>query len=201
MNLEEIKSAWDNESTENIKVPDSIELLGKARHPIEKIRTNMKHEFKWQIISIILLAFVPLTRFNFTFYMFYYVLYVLVILISAYYFHRFYLLFKYIHNYNADTKDNLYEMYYAIKLNMETYWSFAFAIMPFIFGMVGLLWFDRILARGVSLTVIINKYVPIFGGLAILLILFFMIATKWWINNYGKYTKKIKQVLDELREH
>ena len=203
MNFDNIKDAWDNESANDFNMPQKIEPLKSAQQPVDKIKKNMQHELFAQFFGIVLIGFFP-QLFNIVheFYVLYYALYALMIIVSAYYFVKFYFFFKEINHSTLSSKENLYELYYEIRLKIEMYKSFAYLLAPFSILL------SAILIFGLNKNGMLNKLATLtntnmfilfvyFSGLIILVTL----ITNWWVNYYyGKYAKQIKNVLDELKE-
>jgi len=206
MNFEELKSEWEKDNSGNLNIPQSIEKLKMAQHPVEKLKRNMRNELYIQIIKILILGFVPLlANFQSSLYALYYISYATLIVISAYYlfgFHRFY---KHIHQYATATKDGLLELYYELRLSMERYKSFGFLLLPFDIIWIGLYLYNKILFRNItfeSLFDSLSNNVILIGIISIVIFIAVMIMSiNERINNYyGKYTKQIRNILDELKE-
>ena len=203
MNFDNIKEAWDNESANDFKVPNKIEQLKTAQQPVEKIKKNMKHELYAQFFGIVLIGFFPqIFDIVHEFYVLYYALYALMIIVSAYYFMKFYFFFKEINHSTLSSKENLYELYYEIRLKIEMYKSFAYLLAPFSILL------SAILIFGLDKKGFLNKLATITNTDLVIFFIFFsaiiiivVIITNWWVNYYyGKYARQIKNVLDELKE-
>ena len=205
MDFNDIQSAWKNENTEKVSLPSNIEKLQTANTPLDKIRKNLKNEFIYQIISIIALAFIPiLYRFQPIFSTAFYGIYVLFIVICVYFLVKLFLFYKRLNSANTNTKDNLYDTYFDIRLNMEMYKSFTYSIMPFALAFaVMIILKDNsqevidVMLKKKSADFIIGG---LFGGFigAMISVAF---LTEWWVNHfYGKYAKEIRKIIDELKE-
>ena len=59
MDFNDIQSAWNNENTKNVVVPTQLEKVQQANTPLDKIRKNLKNEFIYQIVSIVVVGFAP----------------------------------------------------------------------------------------------------------------------------------------------
>lgn len=203
MNFDNIKAAWDDESANEFVVPQKIEQLKSAKQPVDKIKKNMKHELFAQFFGIILIGFFP-QIFNIIheFYVLYYALYALMIIVSAYYLVKFYFFFKEMNHSTLSSKENLYELYYEIRLKIEMYKSFAYLLTPFAILL------SAILIFGLDKKGFLNKLATITNTDLFIFFIFFSaiiilvaLITNWWVNYYyGKYAKQIKKVLDELKE-
>lgn len=203
MNFDNIKAAWDNESANEFVVPQKIEQLKAAQQPVDKIKKNMKHELFVQFFGIVLIGFFP-QIFNIVheFYVLYYALYALMIIVSAYYLVKFYFFFKEMNHSTLSSKENLYELYYEIRLKIEMYKSFAYLLTP-----ISIL-LSAILIFGLDKKGFLNKLAATTNTDMVTFFIFFSaiiilvaLITNWWVNYYyGKYAKQIKNLLDELKE-
>jgi len=205
MNFNEIQSAWNNDPENGGKVPTTLDQLKPAGLPLDKIKKNLQNEFVYQIVSIILLAFLPqLYRFDPAFYVWYYVSYAMFVSICAYYLIRLLLFYNRIRNYNANTKDSLYETYFDIRLNIEMYKTFSFSLMPFVLIFIAMFVISANKSAMIEMiqTGIFPQAVLIQMAVGFVLsMVIFALATEWWTHTfYGKYAKEIKSLLDKLKE-
>lgn len=203
MDFNDIQNAWNNEKTENVVVPNNLEKIQSVNTPLDKIKRNIKREFKFQICCIAFLGFVPLIynfpeKINILFYL----LFSLYVAICAYYMVKFYQFYKRLNALTLKTKDSLYEIYFDIRLNMELYKTFSFALTPFlILYLVGFSYYVFSKTPGFFSDEFTN--VQLIGLFSIVLFsLFFMgFYVEWWVRRfYGKFAKEIRKVLDELKE-
>jgi hypothetical protein len=203
MDFNDIQNAWNNEKTENVILPDNLEKIQSANTPLDKIRKNIKGEFIYQIISIIALGFVPL------FYSFpekmnilYYLLFTFYVVVCAYYITKFYFFYKRLSAITLKTKDSLYETYFDIRLNMELYKTFGFALTPFlILYLIGLFYYAFSKVPGFIADEFTNYQLLAFFSIVVFSMLLMGISLEWWVKKfYGKYAKEIKKVIDELKE-
>lgn len=203
MDFNDIQNAWNNDKNENVTIPTNLEKLQAANTPLDKIRKNLKNEFIYQIISIIVLAFVPLLYgFSKSITILYFTLFSIFVAICVYYLLKLYFFYKRINNVMLNTKDSLYETYFDIRLNMEIYKTFGFALTPFlVLFVVGLMYFEISKTQEIVLNNLQNSHLIILFVLIAFCILFMGIALEWWVKYfYGKYAKEIKKVLEELKE-
>ena len=200
MDFNDIQSAWNNENTKNVVVPTQLEKVQQANTPLDKIRKNLKNEFIYQIVSIVVVGFAPyLNGFPEQAITPFYLLFSLFVAVSAYYLIKLFVFYKRLNKTALNTKDNLYDTYFDIRLNMELYKTFGFALMPFmILFLVGVLYFK--LPNGATFFTDSTNSITLF--LSVLFSMLFMgIALEWWVHFfYGKYAKEIRTVLDELKE-
>lgn len=202
MDFNDIQSVWNNEKTENVVVPSNLEKLQAANTPLDKIKKNLKNEFVYQIISIILLGFVPFIH-NLPEKAFapFYLLFAIFVAVCIYYLVKLYLFYKRLNNTTLNTKDSLYETYFDIRLNMELYKTFGFALTPFVvLFMLGFLFLELSkkydFSAGLNTTILTVLFVSV-----AFVILVMGLALEWWVQHfYGKYAKEIRKVIDELKE-
>ena len=200
MDFNDIQSAWNNENTKNVVVPTQLEKVQQANTPLDKIRKNLKNEFIYQIVSIVVVGFAPyLNGFPEQAITPFYLLFSLFVAVSAYYLIKLFVFYKRLNKTALNTKDNLYETYFDIRLNMELYKTFGFALTPFmILFLVGVLYFK--LPNAATLFTDSTNSIVLFVSV-LFSMLFMGVASEWWVHFfYGKYAKEIRTVLDELKE-
>lgn len=200
MDFNDIQSAWNNENTKNVVVPTQLEKVQQANTPLDKIKKNLKNEFIYQIVSIVIIGFAPyLNGFPEQAITPFYLLFSLFVAVSAYYLIKLFIFYKRLNKTALNTKDNLYETYFDIRLNMELYKTFGFALTPFmILFLVGVLYFT--LPNGETLFTDSTNSIALFVSV-LFSMLFMGVALEWWVHFfYGKYAKEIRTVLDELKE-
>ena len=200
MDFNDIQSAWNSENTKNVVVPTQLEKVQKANTPLDKIKKNLKNELIYQIVAIVVIGLAPfLYGFPEQAITPFYLLFSLFVAVCAYYLTKLFVFYKRLNKTALNTKDNLYETYFDIRLNMELYKTFTFALTPFvILFLVGVLYFT--LPNGVTFFTDSTNSITLF--LSVLFSMLFMgIALEWWVHFfYGKYAKEIRTVLDELKE-
>ncbi|GAB2676728.1 hypothetical protein GCM10027036_33110 [Flavihumibacter cheonanensis] len=202
MNLDELQKAWGKEGSDSEPLKLVLEKLNKAHQPLDRIRSNMRKELIYQSIAILIMGFWPIYfKFNQQFSIAYYSIYALLIMVSVYYFLRFYRFFKESHQYTGNSKDNLYELYYEIRLNMEAYKSFSFLLVPFAMIAALLIVFSRRLVKYPDKQLMDASDWIVIPVVLILMTVFIIWATNWWVEKYyGKHAKQIRKLLDELKE-
>lgn len=203
MDFNDIQNAWDNEKSENVMLPKNLDKIQSANTPLDKIRKNLKKEFIYQIISILFVGIVPVicdfpTKMTTVFYL----LYSLYVAVCIYYLVKLYLFYKRLNAITLTTKDSLYETYFDIRLNMELYKTFGFALTPFlILYLVGLFYFEFSKIPGFETHQFTNYHLIGFLSIVFFSMLFMGISLEWWVHHfYGKFAKEIKKVIDELKE-
>lgn len=204
MNFNDLQESWKEEGTSQPSLGLPSQAGAKTNQPIEAIRKNMKREFFVQLIFIVILFFFPyLFQITDSILIIFYSVFGLLLVISAYYFFRFYKLFKSMHNYDANTRENLYELYLEIRLHIEMYKSFSFLLLPFVFIVLGVLEYNNHL-KGLPAGEVIFYMEKSWHRIPIFVIGFTMlivVLTEWWTSQfYGKHAKRIKELLDKFKE-
>lgn len=202
MNFEELKSDWEKEPSGEVNVPATVQLLKETNQPIELIRRNMKKELKWQLYALVFMGFYPFWGdMDKSFYPLFYILYTTALIISFYYGMKFYYFFKKLNDYSANSKDNFYELFYEIKLNIETYKNLSITFIPYITILFIHLWVNRFAPQNINPVTLINEKWLTFVIIIIGSSVYMYWATNWWINKfYGKSLIQLKGLLDELKE-
>lgn len=201
----DIQSAWDSDKGDDIKIPATVSKLKPANVPLDAIRKNMRNELVPQVLALIGIGFFPkflnlMPIFNTWFYS----LYIMLVMVSVYYLSKLYFFYRRISSFDNNTKDGLYEMYYDIRLNIETYRTFTFIILPFVLLMVLMYLVSADQEHFLALleTNTISQQL-IFKGVLVFAVMFGSViaATELWLQyGYLKYARAIKKVLEELKE-
>lgn len=203
MDFNDIQNAWNNEKTDNVIIPNNLEKIQSANTPLDQIRKNLKNELIYQILSIVFIGFAPfIYHFESKMMTPFYLLFSIFIAVCIYYLAKLYLFYKRLNNITLKTKDSLYETYFDIRLNMELYKTFGFALTPFmVLFLIGYLYAEFTKSPNFQVSNFTN---PQLIGLFVIVafsILFMGLALEWWVHHfYGKYAKEIKKVIDELKE-
>jgi|SRR6218665_105285 len=203
MDFNDIQNAWNNEKSENVVLPTNLEKIQSANTPLDKIRKNLKKEFVYQVVSIVFVGFAPLIlSFSSQATFLYYLLYSLFVAVCVYYLARFYFFYKRLSKIALKTKDSLYETYFDIRLNMELYKTFGFALTPFlVLYLLGLFYYQFSKVHGFSDLEFSNSELIMFFLIVVFVVLFMGLSLEWWVHHfYGKFAKEIKKVIDELKE-
>jgi len=203
MDLNDIQNAWNNEKADNVVVPDNLEKIQSANTPLDKIRKNLRNELFYQIISIIFIGFTPIIfEFPEKTTTPYYLLFSIFVAVSIYYLVKLYMFYKRLNNITLKTKDSLYETYFDVRLNMELYKTFGFALTPFIIlFLLGHAYYKFPQTQNMPIDVLNNtQLIGIFSAVTIS-ILSMGLVLEWWVQHfYGKYAKEIRNVIDQLKE-
>ncbi len=201
MNFDNLKSAWNEERTDDVQVPDAINKLQKARHPLVQLKTTMKKELQMQVGSLAIFIFFPfILRLDSSMYLVYYLGFMVIAIISTYYLLAFSRFYKTVDAFDLASKDQLLKIYFDLQLNMERYRSWAFLLTPFLMFTIGLSAYSQLIATEIlpALTALRISFVFI---LCFASLVFMIAATNWWLKYYyGKYVNQLKAVLDSLKE-
>ena len=205
MDFNDIQSAWNSDKSNNIVIPTHLEKLQSAKTPVDTIRKNLKNEFYVQLFSVIIIGFLPeLFKFDTLLLLSFYSFYTIFVSISIYYFVKLYLFYKRLSSASVNTKDNLYETYFDIKLNMELYKSFTYSLIPFllVFPIIYIVSkFPSLTEKIITDGVINYSFLSVIICAFIISVLLIGLITELWVNHYyGKYAKQIRSLLDELKE-
>jgi len=203
MDFNDIQNAWNNEKTDNVILPDNLEKIKAASTPIDKIKKNLRNDLIGQSLAVIIIGFVPLL-YHFKTQMFvpFYLLYSMFVAVCIYYLGKLYFFYKRLNNITLKTKDSLYETYFDIRLNMELYKTFGFAIVPFVvLFLIGLFYMKLSKSTNMQSLDFSNSELIAFFASVAFSILFMGLALEWSVHFlYGKYAKQIRNLLDELKE-
>ena len=200
MDFNDIQSAWDNDNNENVVLPNNLEKIQTASTPLDKIKKNLKNELVFQSLTVLLSGFGPVMHgFPVKWITPFYFVYSMFAAVSIYYLIRLFLFYKRLSKTTLNTKDSLYETYFDVRLNMELYKTFTFALTPFmVMFLLGFALYAKpdLKIAELNNTVLITTLIIISSA-----ILFVGLMTEWWVQHYyGKYAKEIKKVIDELKE-
>lgn len=203
MDFNELQNTWNSDDGAGGLLPATLAKIKSANTPLDKIRKNLKKEFIFQLVAIAFFGFAPLLYdFPQKTVMPFYLLYSFFVAVSIYYLVKLFLFYKRLHAVTLTTKDSLYETYFDVRLNMELYKTFGFALTPFlVLFLVGVFYFQYSERAGFQLSAISNSMWLTLFAIVAASILFMGLALEWWVRHfYGKYAKEIKIVLDELKE-
>ena len=196
MDLDNLKSLWNKEDVS--ETPEiSREKQRQIHHPLERIRRNMRYEFWSTIIMlpIILVAiwFFPLP-FRFTLYI--EILVMSMAIVTAFFFTKFFKLYKEISNPALGTLDALKDLLHQFELNKQYYVSFYLSFVPFfVCEMIIVLEFIP-QTHDYSNTVLAMVFI---GSVAFGLTMVYFIGMAWFKHFYGKYIRKIEILVEEIK--
>ncbi|WP_213196203.1 hypothetical protein [Cloacibacterium caeni] len=206
MNFDKLQEQWNQENNE-VSLPQNLDKIKEAHNPIDKVRRNMKFDLISQAILTVLIGFVPYAKRNewdFQSISIFALFYVLMVGFMLYYTLKFYRFYKQSYNLSYDSRKNLMWFAYELRLFIELYRALTF-IMMFLGMALGLYFGMHFNTTGQDIFHLKDAdFLKLFG------VLFFMVAfllglvvlfMEFVINHYyGKYYKKIKNILNQLDE-
>ena len=206
MNFDKLQEQWNQENNE-VSLPQNLDKIKEAHNPIDKVRRNMKFDLISQAILTVLIGFVPYIKRNewdFQSISIFALFYVLMVGFMLYYTLKFYRFYKQSYNLSYDSRKNLMWFAYELRLFIELYRALTF-IMMFLGMALGLYFGMHFNTTGQDIFHLKDAdFLKLFG------VLFFMVAfllglvvlfMEFVINlYYGKYYKKIKNILNQLDE-
>jgi len=206
MNFDKLQEQWNQENNE-VSLPQNLDKIKEAHNPIDKVRRNMKFDLISQAVLTVLIGFVPYIKRNewdFQSISIFALFYVLMVGFMLYYTLKFYRFYKQSYNLSYDSRKNLMWFAYELRLFIELYRALTF-IMMFLGMALGLYFGMHFNTTGQDIFHLKDAdFLKLFG------VLFFMVAfllglvvlfMELVINHYyGKYYKKIKNILNQLDE-
>ena len=206
MNFDKLQEQWNQENNE-VSLPQNLDKIKEAHNPIDKVRRNMKFDLISQAVLTVLIGFVPYPKRNewdFQSISIFSLFYVLMVGFMLYYTLKFYRFYKQSYNLSYDSRKNLMWFAYELRLFIELYRALTF-IMMFLGMALGLYFGMHFNTTGQDIFHLKDAdFLKLFG------VLFFMVAfllglvvlfMEFVINHYyGKYYKKIKNILNQLDE-
>lgn len=206
MNFDKLQEQWNQENNE-VSLPQNLDKIKEAHNPIDKVRRNMKFDLISQAVLTVLIGFVPYIKRNewdFQSISIFALFYVLMVGFMLYYTLKFYRFYKQSYNLSYDSRKNLMWFAYELRLFIELYRALTF-IMMFLGMALGLYFGMHFNTTGQDIFHLKDAdFLKLFG------VLFFMVAfllglvvlfMEFFINHYyGKYYKKIKNILNQLDE-
>ena len=206
MNFDKLQEQWNQENNE-VSLPQNLDKIKEAHNPIDKVRRNMKFDLISQAVLTVFIGFVPYIKRNewdFQSISIFALFYVLMVGFMLYYTLKFYRFYKQSYNLSYDSRKNLMWFAYELRLFIELYRALTFIMMCL--GMaLGLYFGMHFNTTGQDIFHLKDAdFLKLFG------VLFFMVAfllglvvlfMEFVINHYyGKYYKKIKNILNQLDE-
>lgn len=198
MDLDNIKSLWNKEDVS--QTPEiSPERQRQIHNPLERIRKNMRSEF-WSTLILmpmilIVIWFFPLPfRFN----LYIEILVISMTLVTAFFFSKFFKLYKEISNPTLGTYDSLKDLLHQFDLNKQYYLSFYLSFVPFfVCEMI-------IVIESIPYThQYTNAYLAMIfiGSVLFGLLLLYFIGNWWFRHFYGKYIDRIRKLTEEMKQN
>ena len=197
MDLDNLKTLWNKEDVS--ETPEiSTERQKEIHLPLEKIRKNMRHEF-WSTLILLplVLIFIWFFEIPFRFKLYIEFLVASMTLITVFFFSKFFKLYKEIGNPTLGTYDSLKDLFHQFELNKQYYLSFYLSFVPFLVCEM------IIVLESIPHThQYTNGYLTLLFLGSVLFGLFFLyFIGNWWFQYfYGKYIKRIRKLVEEMRK-
>lgn len=157
MNFDDLQQQWKDEPSDNVQIPGEIDIMRKAKTPIDELRKKMKKDFFLQNI-IVLISGIALMyildsfekRLNFG------IFYLILITFSGYYTLKFFKFYQSLNSINFSSRKNLDNIYFDLKMNLELYKSQNF---HFMYGNIIFLSFASFIGTGQKRILFIEEIV------------------------------------------
>jgi len=206
MNFDKLQEQWNQENNE-VSLPQNLDKIKEAHNPIDKVRRNMKFDLISQAVLTVLIGFVPYIKRNewdFQSISIFALFYVLMVGFMLYYTLKFYRFYKQSYNLSYDSRKNLMWFAYELRLFIELYRALTF-IMMFLGMALGLYFGMHFNTTGQDIFHLKDAdFLKLFGVLFLMvafLLALVVLFMEFVINHYyGKYYKKIKNILNQLDE-
>ncbi len=202
MNFDSLKEAWNSEQGPSKQFSQNDLKLKESHSCIDKIKKNIRVEFYFSLIFLIALAVsLPFLGLNDNQISTCAIASSLILAVAVFYFIRFFTFYKRSITLSYNTRDNLMWFYYEMKLNIEMYRSYYLLTFFMILFASTQLNFDKPPYLSTLAKVVSSKSIFFKIALFLLFAVVYMLGMEYWLNNfYGKYIKKIKSILNELKE-
>lgn len=204
MNFDNLKSAWEQDKTEQQYLSISDIYIGRSTTVVGKIRRNMKKEFLFQFSCYLLLLLIfflwiknPITEPIMT------VITFILLMQSGYYTYRFYYFFKSIGRADLGIKKNIRHIIYELEINMDAYKIYTFCTFP----LVSLFFLAIVADRSISSYIqeVITSEVWQIGPLLLFMLLMMLLQVIFYffikehLNfQYGRYLRELKKIWEDL---
>ena len=198
MNFDDLKNEWNADDTAETSISKNMLHIKQAHTPIDIIRKKMKHEFFYQVASLVFMALIPyLFDFSAQIKLVYLIFYAIICGFTAYYFLKFYRFYKNSYDMSMDSRKSILWFYYEMKLNIELYKALTYIVAFIGVAFIAVYFFiDRasifikMTSKLSSVYILLNCFISI--------IIIGVITELWAWYYYGKYLKRVKKVVDEL---
>ncbi|WP_316806536.1 hypothetical protein [Pedobacter agri] len=198
MNFDDLKNDWQADQSAEPNISEDILETKQAKTPIDILRKKMKHEFKYQIVALILMAAFPyLFGFSPQMKLVYLAFYAITCGFTAHYFFKFYRFYKNSCDMTMDSRKSILWFFYEMKLNIELYKALTY-IIAFIW--VGFIAVYLLIEKTGAVNKVLAKLSPtyILLNCFITIVIIGLITELWAWYYYGKYLARVKKVVDEL---
>ena len=125
-----------------------------------------------------------------------------MVIIEVYFIVRFTMFYQYLNYQSINTQESLYEVYYEIKLKIETWRTWCIALIPYYLVLVILSWLSFKVVSGKTINEILNENVTTLSSIIVIVFIAMFWMTEWSVkHNYSKHLIHLKSLLDELKEN
>ncbi|ATA89914.1 hypothetical protein CAPN002_16050 [Capnocytophaga stomatis] len=188
--MDNFKELWNKDQiTETPEI--SLEKQQQIRLPLEKIRANMKREYKFTIFSFPLLFLLLFFFDGFYQISIFLMLMGLAVLITVYYFSKFRVFYKKINTQGLDTYHNLLNLRYELVLNSELYKSYYLCFVPLAFSAYVLFF---------SVEQNLYEIGKIFLSMIFGVVFVYFYGKIWLKEMYGKYILEISELVNQMND-
>ena len=202
MNFDELKDAWAGDVAPEVRLPEKWRIA-EARTTVGTIRRNMRNDFLAQVIAYLLLLLIFRRRIS----VFPVNIVLLLLLLQwAFYFTRFYWLYRRIGRYDLSVRKSVRRIVYELELNIEVYKTYSFCSVP-LATLSGVLifggkWLIELMRHLLDSTVIVATGM-LWWILVIILVsqavFYFFLKIHIRLQD-GKYLRELKRLADDLDE-
>lgn len=210
MNFDDLKSAWNSDSGNNIEIPKNLESLKEAQSPIDKVKKNLRMEL-WLNAAFLVIFFalpfmvdrlIPMST------ILYYTILIMTIMPMGYYFINFYKFYGRINKLTFDTKSNLDNAYFELKHFTEIYKVMQHFISPNFFLLGFILGIGPKIGKMLEKLVTVKDFdndglilgAIILGAFLLGLTGFFFYINAYINYLYGKHLKQLEKIRESLKE-
>lgn len=200
MNFDQLKSDWHREDERFSEEISALQLkLRAAKTPMDKIRKQMKWEFFFQIMGMLIMLFFPvMINMKAETEAIFYIFYAASVAFTLYYSYKFYKFYKNSYNLNVDMRNNVLWFYYEMKINIEMYKGLTY-ILTFIFFTFGIFYFNQ---KNMFVHFKVSNWDLRYSALCSFAIILIMgMITEFWVSySYKKHLKDVEAILKSLDE-
>jgi len=197
MELDNLKQLWNKEEISD--TPEiSLEKQKEVHLPLEKIRKNMRWEF-WStlLLFILIFIFIGLIPGDFKFKFYLSALIASMFIVTAFYYFRFFKLYRDIENPSLNTFESLKDLIHQFDLNKQYYVTFYLSFVPFF--VCEMLIVNEFMIPSHVKRELTTYSATVFAGTVLFgLILLYFLGNWWFRYFYGKYIEKVEKILKEF---
>lgn len=210
MNFDDLKSAWNSDSGNNIEVPKNLESLKEAQTPIDKVKKNLRLELWLNAAFLVIFFALPfmVDRLTPMSTILYYTILIMTIMPMGYYFVNFYKFYGRINKLTLDTKSNLDNVYFELKHFTEIYKVMQHFISPNFFLLGFILGIGPKIGKMLERLLTVKDFHNdglILGAIILSAFLLGLTGFFFYINAYinylyGKHLKQLEKIREGLKE-